>query len=398
MKIGIAGPISTQSIARFISGDISSLPLVDGASPLLGTLIGELLSRGHEVSAYTTTTNLPLNLPQPVIAQGDRFKIYYCPQRKHSIRMNGWHLGRIVDFFGLERRYLEQAIRMDKPDVVHAHWAYEFALAVIASGKSHVVTCHDAPQEVLKYMPNLYRLGRFFMAHKAMRTAQCLTTPSPYMLGKLPKKKIVVIANPLPPFLVCTPIDETRHLSTAEPIVVMAANGWGKLKNAQAGLRAFSMLLAAIPGAKLKLYGADFGSGERAEQWTIQQGITKNMEFVGRLPYTTLMQEIAKGDIFLHPSREEAFGMVVAEAMALGVPVIGGRNSGAVPWVIGENGLLVDVENDVDITNALITVLTDSEKWQRLRVAAYQSSQSRFSPSVIADAYIAVYRELVANK
>lgn len=397
MKIGIAGPISTESIAPFLACNTAGLPVGYGGAPLLGTLIGELLSRGHDVSAYTTSPNMPLNLPLPMMAQGERFKIYFCPMRQHSVRMNGWHLGRIVDFFRLERRYLAQAIRMDTPDVVHAHWAYEFALAAIASGKPHVVTCHDAPQEVLKYMPNIYRLGRFFMAHQAMRSAKCLTTVSPYMLDMLPNMKITVIGNPLPALLTAQPFSQTRQLFMTAPTVVMVANGWGKRKNAQTGLLAFSKLLAAVPGAKLKLYGADFGNGELAHQWAEKQGIAANMEFVGRLPYPMLMQELAKGDVFLHPSKEESFGMVVAEAMALGVPVVGGKDSGAVPWVIGDGGVLVDVGNAGEIAKALITVLSDAEKWQLMRATAFRAAQNRFAPKVIVDAYENLYRQQVTE-
>jgi glycosyltransferase involved in cell wall biosynthesis len=401
MKIGITGPISTESVARFIQGDTSILPAGYGGAPLLGTLIGELLARGHEVSAFTTSDNLPLNLPQPIIAHGESFKIYYCPQRKHSIRMNGWHLGRIVDFFSLERRYLEQAIRMDNPDVVHAHWAYEFALAAIASGKPHVLTCHDAPQEVLKYMPNIYRLGRYFMARKAMNAAQTLTTVSPYMketLRPLVKKEIAVIPNPLPQQISQRPFNTSRALSKTAPVVVMVANGWDKRKNPQTGLLAFAKLRVSICGAKLRLFGSEYGQGEMAYRWAKEQGIAEGIEFVGRLPYANLLEEMANADVFLHPSLEESFGMVVAEAMALGVPVVGGKESGAVPWVVGDGGVLVDVTNADDIAHALITILADAEKWQRLREAAYQSSHSRFAPSVVAESYEILFQKTIEGK
>ncbi|NOT97671.1 MAG: glycosyltransferase family 4 protein [Sideroxydans sp.] len=401
MKIGIAGPISTESIARFIDGDVSTLPVGYGGAPLLGTLIGELLARGHEVSAYTTSPNLPLNLAEPAMAQGERFKIYYCPVRKHSVRMNGWHLGRIVDFFRLERRFIEQAIRMDNPDIVHAHWAYEFALAAIASGKPHVVTCHDAPQEILKYMPNIYRLGRYFMARKAMRTAQQLTTVSPYMreaLMTLVSKEIEVIPNPIPPQIAHRPLNISHPLTKSAPVIVMVANGWDNQKNPQAGLLAFAKLRAANSGAKLRMFGSGYGQGEQASLWAAAQGIADGVEFVGRLPYAKLLEEMANADVFLHPALEESFGMVVAEALALGVPAIGGKLSGAVPWVIGEGGVLVDVTNVDDIANALIAILSDPENWQRLRAAAYQAVQSRFTPNVVVDAYEKLYRHLIEGK
>lgn len=400
LHIGIAGPISTESIAHLIDGNILTLPEGCGGAPFLSTLIGEFLARGHQVSAYTTSRNLPLDLAQPIIAQGERFKIYYCPERTHSVRMNGWHLGRIIDFFRLERGYLKQAIMMDNPDIVHAHWAYEFALAAIGSGKPHVVTCHDAPQEVLKYMPNLYRLGRYFMAFKAMRTAKKITTVSPYMrdsLLPLARKDIEVIPNPIPHMIAHRKFDHSRQLSLTTPVVVMVANGWGKLKNAQAGLLAFESLRTTITGARLKLFGIDFGPGEVAHRWANDQGIAEGTEFIGKLPYKKLLEEIAQCDIFLHPSLEESFGMVVAESMALNVPVIGGKTSGAVPWVVGNGGVLVDVTNPIEIANTLKAILTNRDHWQQLRIAGSQTSKTRFAPEAVATSYENVYRQEIAN-
>ncbi|MGV8894755.1 MAG: glycosyltransferase family 4 protein [Burkholderiaceae bacterium] len=398
LHIGISGPIATESVAGFIKDDIATLPKGYSGAPLLGTLIGALLDRGHHVSAYTLSSNLPLDLPQPIMAQGERFKIYYCPMRKHSMRMNGWHLGRIVDFYGLERRYLAQAIQIDNPDIVHAHWAYEFALAAIASGKPHVVTCHDAPQEVLKYMSNLYRLGHFFMALKTMRAAQKLTTVSPYMrkaLFPLTRKNIEVIPNSIPPMIAHRTLDPARQLSLTAPVVVMVANGWGRLKNPQAGLLAFAKLRVTHGGARLRLFGADFGQSEVAHRWAQAQGIAKGMEFVGKLRYENLLEEIAKGDVLLHPSLEESFGMVVAEAMALGLPVVGGKTSGAVPWVIGDGGALVDVSNPTEIADALKALLSNQDHWRKFREVAHQTSQARFSPEMVTAAYENVYRQQI---
>lgn len=397
MKIGIAGPISTESIARFVDADVGMLPVGYRGAPLLGTLIGELLARGHRVSAYTTSADLPLDLKQPVVAAGKQFKIYYAPQRKHSLRMNGRHLGRIVDFFGLERQYLDQAIRMDAPDVVHAHWAYEFALAAIASGRPHVVTCHDAPLKVLKFMPNLYRFGRYLMARKVMATASALTTVSPYMRDLIGRDEVSVIPNPLPPAVAQQKFDAHRKIDCAAPVVVMVANGWGKLKNAAAGMLAFAELRTTLAGARLKLFGSDFGVGEAAHCWAVANKVDAGVEFVGKLPYETLLREIAKGDVLLHPSLEESFGMVVAEAMALGVPVVGGRASGAVPWVVGEGGVVVDVTNVDAIVKALKQIVSDSKNWQRLRAEACQASQRRFGPNVVADAYERLYRQQISK-
>jgi len=63
MKVGIPGPISTESIAQFLHMGSALLPSGYSGAPFLGTLIGALLEYGHKVSAYTTTVDLPLDNP-----------------------------------------------------------------------------------------------------------------------------------------------------------------------------------------------------------------------------------------------------------------------------------------------------------------------------------------------
>ncbi len=63
-------------------------------------------------------------------------------------------------------------------------------------------------------------------------------------------------------------------------------------------------------------------------------------------------------DIFLMPSRSDAYGIAFLEAWASGKPVIG-ANIGATPEVIRNNidGLLVDFNNYEDIANKVVTLL-----------------------------------------
>lgn len=166
MHIAIAGPIATENIATYLNGNIESLPPGYSGAPLLGTLIGELLNRGHRVSAFTTSLGVPIDPKKWVEAGNDQFRMHYCPQRPHSFRPKHGYFGRATDFFRIERAALLAAIEAAKPDVVHAHWAYEFGLSAIATGLPHVVSCHDAPSAVLKYMPNPYRAVRYLMARQ----------------------------------------------------------------------------------------------------------------------------------------------------------------------------------------------------------------------------------------
>jgi glycosyltransferase involved in cell wall biosynthesis len=391
MKIGIAGHIATDSIARFLDGDTASLPRGYYGAPLLGTLIGALLERGHSIVAYTTSSDMPHGTR--VGASGDRFKITYCAARPRAFRYSDGHWGRAADAFRHERALLAQSMQDDAPDLVHAHWSYEFALAAIESGLPHVVTCHDVPQVVLKHAPNLYRLVRYFMARRVLDRAQHVTAVSPYlkqMVEGYARVPISVIPNPLPAHP--AHLDAlARQYNPARPRIAMVLNGWGALKNPQPALRAFSALRRTIPAAELSIMGSDYGPGEKAESWARTQGLTAGVHFMGQQPYSILLDKLAESDLLLHPSLEETFGMSIAEAMSLGVPVVGGQSSGAVPWVIGEGGVVTDVTSVEAIESALVHLLVDPATHQRHSKAARERAHDQFGAVQVADAYVAVY-------
>ena len=385
MRIGIAGHIATDSIARFLDGDTAGLPRGYYGAPLLGTLIGELLERGHSIVAYTTSSDMPHGTR--VSASGDRFKITYCAARPRAFRYSDGRWGRAADAFRHERATLSQAMQDDAPDLVHAHWSYEFALAAIESGLPHVVTCHDAPQVVLRYSPDLYRLVRYLMARQVLKRAHYLTAVSPYLQGMLQnyaRIPIEVVPNPLPAH--SPELSATRAFDPVQPRIVMVLNGWGTRKNPKPALRAFATLRRAIPAAELSIMGSDYGPDGKAEIWARAQGLTQGVNFMGPQPYAVLLETLADADLLLHPALEETFGMSIAEAMSFGVPVIGGCDSGAVPWVIGSGGAVVDVTSDEAIEAAMRKILSDSVARQRYATAA-KACAERFSAIQVASTY-----------
>ncbi len=399
MKIGIAGPISTESVARFLDGDVTAMPKGYGGAPLVGTLIGELLARGHTVAAFTLSSDLPISPYAEVVAQGNRFRIHYCPVRPHAFRPKFGKPGMAVDGYRIERAALRQAMLAEGLDLVHAHWAYEFALAAIASGLPHVITCHDLPRAVLRYMRNGFRLVRYFMARRVMTTARTLTAVSPYLRDAIAgstRVPITVIPNPLPPDAM-KQAPSRRNVDPLRPRLVMVLNGWGPLKNPQPALIAFSFLRRRLPHAELSLFGYDFEPEGRAQRWADAHGVAAGVTFVGNLPHAQLLQALGRGDVLVHPSLEETFGMSVAEAMALGVPVIGGNRSGAVPWTIGGGGLLADVTSPQAICEAMLGLLLEPAVYARCRETAVERSRSMFSAEVVVNQYEQMYRSVLGS-
>lgn len=404
MRICIVGPIATENIAHLLCGQAAGAP--DGyiGAPILATLIESLLDRGHTVAGITTDAALPPD-GGVVKIQGDRLKMVYCPQRRRAFFPERGRLGRAADAFRMERRFLVDAIRAERPDVVHAHWLYEFAWAAQDAGYPHVLTAHDSPVQILKYSRNLYRAMRYLMARHVASRASRLTTVSPYMqkeLMAITRARVDVVPNPLPKQVMSLSVTHTDFASASQskngPRLAMVFNGWGARKNGETGLRAFELIRQTLPEAELHLFGQGVGKGEDAARWAAETGLDGGVRFVGRLPHEELLQQLGRCNLLLHPALEESFGAVLIEAMSLGVPVIGGRASGAVPWVVDEGGRLVDVTSSQAIAQAALELLKDPAALITLGEQAKKNTLARFSPDAVTTAYEAHYRQAVAEE
>src|SRR5712692_2131198 len=106
---------------------------------------------------------------------------------------------RALDLFAQEIKAITQEIQTIAPDIVHAHWTYEYAEAGLRSGVPLLVTAHDSPIDNIIVYRQLYRVVRMIMAIRSLIRIKHLTCVSPYLrpglraLGYL--RKIEVIPN-----------------------------------------------------------------------------------------------------------------------------------------------------------------------------------------------------------
>jgi glycosyltransferase involved in cell wall biosynthesis len=120
--------------------------------------------------------------------------------------------------------------------------------------------------------------------------------------------------------------------------------------------------------------------------------------YYGKVSRDFFLKKLAAGDILVHPSFYEAFGIVVIEAALLGKPVIAHKAPWSEELVEGFNlGVTVDVMNLEKFAETLLD-LTDKENYEKF-VEVIQKQKARlnaiFSSERMAKDYIELYKELV---
>lgn len=384
MKIGVAGPVEIDLLLKYLCPTHQKLAAtVRGLGGSQVTqLVEEYIRLGHQVSVYTLDTSVKIGEPRSF--EGQYLKIYIGPFRRNK-RM-------IFDFQVHERVSLIRFIRDDDPDVIHAHWTYEFAQAAIASKVPHVVSVRDWAPAILRLMPKPYRFMRLLMSDSTIKKASFLTANSPYISERIFRhyaKTVNVVPNGIADTLLLKEGKEQNHKC---PNIICISNGFGRPKNVKNLIRAHYIYNEKTPyKTSLKLVGIDFEKQGPAQRWAIKNNLDNDhIEYIGALPRVDTMKELSGADLMVHPALEESFGNTLIEAMALKVPVIAGINSGAPPWVLdnGAAGVLVDITDHRHISDAIEFVLCNNANWEKYSVAGHQRVASIFCISKVAKKYV----------
>jgi glycosyltransferase involved in cell wall biosynthesis len=103
-------------------------------------------------------------------------------------------------------------------------------------------------------------------------------------------------------------------------------------------------------------------------------------------------------DVFVLPSEQEAFPMVVLEAMACGLPIIA-TDVGDTARIIedGVSGLVVRPRNVDSLRQALSELLQNPDRARRFGEAARERVVKYFSSTQMAQTYLALYEELLRS-
>lgn len=344
-------------------------PPIGGGGATAARVLAEALVRtGHEVDLLTA--GMP-GLPAEETVGGVRV-----------LRVAGWRRRRHYSTSAEQASFLLPMLRRGlalaadgRYDLIHAHFVVPTGTVARWIGRQHqlpyVVTAHGS--DVPGYNPD-----RFASLHRliapawraVVADAAAVTSPSAFV------RTLIQRRAPLPVELIPNPHDAQAPAARPKRQRVLAAARLVQRKGIQ-------HLIAALAGLGQEAECVIAGDGPlrpELEAAARAQGLA--IEFTGFLSREALAELYASASIFVLPSLQENFPMVLLEAMSAGCAVITTDHPGCVE-VVGGAALIVPAGDSAALGGAIRTLLADPARLAALQQAGRERA-SRFASARVA--------------
>jgi glycosyltransferase involved in cell wall biosynthesis len=278
---------------------------------------------------------------------------------------------------------LNSLVRHHRLDVLHVHAGSGGVFLLRKPSCALVVTSHHTYRQEAAYVyKGAARLWKYFMSLLERRTYRladritCVSKDTADALAEdygVPRQKMAVIENG---------IDEA-YFDTSDPVQRDPATALfiGRLEERKGVFQlvdAFEQVHRHIPSAKLRLIGRNL-VGNRLKDVIRVKGLTEFVDILGFIEEPMRIREMRQATIVVVPSVLEGFGLVAAEAMALGCPVIVTDCPGLRSLVRdGHTGLVVPSEDPAALADAIAKLLQDKALAERLGHEAKTEAAVRF--------------------
>jgi glycosyltransferase involved in cell wall biosynthesis len=318
-----------------------------------------------------------------VVASGDKdevrmsgyqgIKVYYLPYR---LTLSNTPFG-----FGW-RGALKRIISTERPDVIVAHGPVPGMLDVAvgrAKKRPFVVTYHSGSMVKGRLIADLLiKCYEKVLLPRALRKARLIICASRFV------QRSEMIAPHFDKTTVINPSVDTDFFRPRSQRVhghrIMHVGGL-KVGEEYRGLDISLQVTAELRKMYPDVHLMVAGNGDKQVHYEAvaeQLGVASHVKFCGRLGPNELLAVYQSANVLITPSRKEAFGMALIEAMACGVPVVASAAEG-IPDVVddGEVGFLIEPGDVSGFVAGISKLFDDPALWMHVSENARRTAVAR---------------------
>lgn len=363
-----------------------------GGSGVVATELGKMLAaNGHEIHFITSSIPFRLNKMVP--------NIYF-----HQVEVNSYSVFQYPPYDLALAGKISEVVETANLDIVHVHYAMPHAVCAILAQQmckkpfKIVTTLHGTDITVLGYDSSLKQLVKFGIEKSDVVTAvsQSLVEDTKRLIG--PEKEMEVVYNFIDEDVYHCKRDTTlkqKYGIHKETNVFIHISNFRPVKRVEDVVKVFKNV-ADHTDSVLLLVG-DGPDILKVKEMVSTLKLVNKVLFLGK--QDNVAELLQMSDLMLLLSEKEAFGLVLLEAMACGVPCVG-TNIGGIPEVIrhNETGLIYPVGDIEGISNGCIELISDKERLNEYRKNGCELVRNYFSSKEIVNQYEDIYYKVVGRE
>jgi glycosyltransferase involved in cell wall biosynthesis len=317
-----------------------------------------LAARGHEVQAICHRKFVKRHLLENI----------------QGLQLECIKAGGEFDFFTPRR--IVRLIRAFGPEVVHT----QLKRAAWHGGRG----AHMAGVPVVSKLHNYVQLERYRYVHTLVGTTEDQRRHA--LKLDWPEDRVTVIPN----FSRVPPIDASRA-PFHRPLRLLSYGRYVHKKGFDVLLRAFSQLVDAGVEAELTVGG----SGPESEAL---EALAKELGIEGKVKLGVWIDDVCsaldQADVFVLPSRDEPFGIVMLEAMARGIPMVTTRTQGPAQVLSDETAYFAEIDSVDGLYEGLSRVANHPEEAGEKASAALELYRTTYHEDAVMPRLEALYQSV----
>lgn len=306
-------------------------------------------------------------------------------------------------------RKMDKIIEKLDLDIIHSHHPNLLGSAAMKWAKKKniplIFTWHTLYDKYTNFVPFLpSKLVASWMIRKAVKYANQADSVIVPTQSIEPILKNWGVVNKI--FPVATGIDEAcfsgsdrkkirekYQIKDAETVLLLVSR-LTEEKNISFLFNAVAKVLQKKPKAKFMLVGDGYLKGELKKE-TQKRNLDQQIIFAGLVEAAEIKNYYAAGDIFVYASKSETQGMIITEAMYMGLPIVAVKATGIESLVENNvNGILTAEEKNKFI-EAVQKLLDNATLRQKMSAESARIAREKYTASASAEQMLQVYKEAV---